>query len=114
MCYGNLSTTDGIHRDEIFRHGYAGPHLYIEGLGERQEFGRQMSAAREYYSWNRSLQMDLSSDSFISQLCCQNHLVLYALKDSANEVGQRRVLALHLYGDPPFIVTKADIKAIPR
>ena len=57
--------------------------------------------------------MDLSSQSFISQLCRQNHLVLYTLKDSANEVGQRRVLALHLYGDPPFVVTKADIKAIP-
>jgi hypothetical protein len=24
------------------------------------------------------------------------------------------VLALHLYGDPPLIVTKTDIKAIPR
>jgi|GEM_PF-3314486 len=58
--------------------------------------------------------MDLSSESFISQLCRQNHLVLYALKDSANKVGQRRVLAFHLYGDPPLIVTKADIKAIPR
>ena len=58
--------------------------------------------------------MDLSSQSFISQLCRQNHLVLYTLKDSANEVGQRRVLALYFYGDPPFVVTKADIKAIPR
>jgi hypothetical protein len=58
--------------------------------------------------------MALSSESFVSQLCRQNHLVLCALKDSANEVGQRRVLALHPYGDPPLIVTKADIKAIPR
>ena len=57
--------------------------------------------------------MDLSSESFISQLCRQNRFVLYALKDSTNEVGQRRVLALHLYGYLSLVITEANVKAVP-